>query len=225
VSQPPLLILDCDGVLVDSEPIAARCFSEALTELDIRRTPEELDRAFRGRRLDDCLRRVEQWSGRPLPADFRRRLQERTFARFERELEPVPGIDEALERIRAEGRWRLCVASGGEPEKIRLSLGLTGLDRHFDDALFSAQQVSRGKPAPDLFLHAARSMGVPPSDCIVVEDADSGFEAARAAGMGVIGYRPNGHPPPPPGVTHLARMDALPTLLGASGAGGGVPVC
>lgn len=225
MTRPELLILDCDGVLVDSEPIAARCFAEALEEIGIRRTPEALDRAFRGRRLDDCLRQVERWSGAPLPADFQRRLQERTFARFERELEPVTGVDEALERIRADSGCRLCVASGGEPEKIRLSLRLTGLDRHFGDALFSALEVDRGKPAPDLFLHAARRMGARPGACVVVEDADSGIEAARAAGMGVIAYRPAGHPAPPSGVTHLDRMDALPALLDASADGRRAPVC
>lgn len=215
MAVPELVIFDCDGVLVDSEPLAAEEFSAALATLGLARDPAAIDAAFRGRRLADCLPVVEDWLGRPLPGDFAHALVARTRVRFERDLAPVPGIEAALTRIRSELRLPVCVASSGEPEKIRHSLALTGLDAHFGDALFSGTEVPRGKPAPDLFLHAAAAMGVPAQSCVVVEDASAGIAGALAAGMRVLAYRSPAEPASPMR-TDFLRMDALPGLLVAS---------
>lgn len=215
----PLLIFDCDGVLVDSEPLAAQCFADHLADLGLQATPGDIDAAFRGRRLQDCLPRVAEWLGRPLPEDFVESLHRRTFAAFRERLQPVAGVRDALAALGDRPR---CVASSGEPEKIALSLAITGLARCFGDACFSAEAVARGKPAPDLFLHAAERMGFAPGDCVVVEDSDPGIAAGLAAGMRTLAYRPAG--PVPAGAEPLRRMDALPALLvaprGGSGLGG-----
>ena len=215
-----LLVFDCDGVLVDSERLAAEEFSAALGELGLVRDPEAIDAAFRGRRLADCLAVVRDWLGEPVPADFAPALAARTRARFERDLRPVPGVHEALDRIAAELDVPLCVASSGAPGKIRHSLRLAELADRFGDALFSGTEVRRGKPAPDLFLHAARKMGVAPEGCVVIEDSAAGIAAGLAAGMRVVAYR--GPSAPASRARHeLDRMDALPELLVALGAGAG----
>jgi HAD superfamily hydrolase (TIGR01509 family) len=208
---PALLVFDCDGVLVDSEPIAARCFSEALAEIGLERSPEALDAAFRGRRLADCFRIAEGWLGAPLPAGFADRLHAREVEAFARDLRPVPGVVAALDALAHLPR---CVASSGAPAKIRRSLALTGLAHHFGERLYSGVAVTRGKPAPDLFLHAARDQGADPAACVVIEDSDAGIAAGLAAGMRTLAYRPDG--PVPAGAEALRRMDALPALLTAS---------
>lgn len=179
-----LVIFDCDGVLVDSEPLSNRILAEHLTAVGLPVTPEESVRDFMGRSLTAALAEVEQRLGRPLPAGFVAAYYEETFAAFARELEPVAGIHAALDRIALPS----CVASSGPHEKIRHSLGLTGLLERFDGRIFSAADVEHGKPAPDLFLHAAATMGAAPERCVVVEDAPAGVQAGRAAGMTVLGY-------------------------------------
>lgn len=193
-----LVIFDCDGVLVDSEPVANRIFTEALNDLGLPIGYDEVCREFVGLTMASCMEIVEHRMGRPVPEDFVERLQERTFAAFRRELRAVPGVREALDRIDLP----VCVASSGEPEKMRLTLGLTGLLDRFDGRLFSATEVPRGKPHPDLFLHAAAQMGVLPERCAVVEDSFHGVRAARAAAMTVFAYAPAG------GREDLARAGA-----------------
>ncbi|NLG77655.1 MAG: HAD family hydrolase [Xanthomonadaceae bacterium] len=180
-----LVIFDCDGVLVDSEPIANRVFAEALAELGLQVSLDEMYADFVGRSMSYCMRLVEARLGRPAPADFVTRLQERTFAAFEAEgLQATEGIHEALDAIALP----MCVASSGEIEKMRFTLGLTGLLPRFDGRLFSVTQVEHGKPAPDIYLYAAKQMGAQPSRCVVVEDSPAGARAGLAAGMTVLGY-------------------------------------
>lgn len=212
-----LIIFDCDGVLVDSEPIAARVLAQALTELGFALTAQQALERYTGISMAAVLAQIEAQWGRPLPADFRERLRERDFAAFRAELQPIPGIFEALRQL-APPR---CVASSGAPQKMRFTLGLTGLLPWFEPHLFSAEMVERGKPAPDLFLYAARQMGAAPGECVVVEDSAAGIQAARAAGMRALGFPGGGHAGP--GYAHMLRqagahrvfahMSELPALI------------
>jgi HAD superfamily hydrolase (TIGR01509 family) len=184
-----LIIFDCDGVLVDSEPIANRILVEALDDVGYEIALDEAVARFVGRSMAAVVGMVEADLGRPLPEGFIDALQARTFAAFERDLTAMPGVDEVLAGLVVP----VCVASSGSPDKIAHSLSLTGLERIFDGNLFSAAMVARGKPAPDLFLHAAKEMKVAPGSCLVVEDSVPGVEAARAAGMAVLGFVGGGH--------------------------------
>ncbi len=178
------VIFDCDGVLVDSEAISNRILAEQLTAIGLPMTAEESVAAFMGRSWQTIVVDVEQRLGRPLPEDFSRRYLDVSFEAFASQLEPVAGVLAALDAIDLP----MCVASSGTHEKIRFTLGHTGLLERFEGRIFSATDVERGKPAPDLFLHAAASMGWEPRDCAVVEDSPAGVEAVRAAGMTALGY-------------------------------------
>lgn len=179
-----LVIFDCDGVLVDSERLSVQIDRRVLAELGWELTTDEIVHRFVGRSSAHFRAEIESHLGRALPDDWEAPYQHWYREAFERELEPVPGIVSALDRIAAA----TCVASSGTHEKIRTTLGLTGLLPRFDGRIFSASEVGNGKPAPDLFLHAASRMGVPPSRCVVIEDSRFGVEAARAAGMHTFGY-------------------------------------
>jgi HAD superfamily hydrolase (TIGR01509 family) len=174
-----LVIFDNDGVLVDSEPVANRVLSALLTEYGLPCTPEESIATFMGHSMAQVRSMVEARLGRPVPAELEARYFEQVFAEFERSLQPIPGIVDALRSIEPA----VCVASSGTHERIRLTLGTTGLWDRFGGRVFSAQDVSRGKPAPDLFLHAARALGADPRRCAVVEDSPAGITAANDAGM------------------------------------------
>ncbi|GHD48846.1 HAD family hydrolase [Streptomyces galbus] len=183
-----LVIFDNDGVLVDSEPLSNRHLAAYLTELGHPTTYEESIRDYMGSAMHRIHDLVLERTGQRLPADFDDVFHARVFAAFERELKPVAGVVGVLERLRAEG-VPCCVASSGSHERIRVGHRVTGLDQWFDEGrIFSSQDVGRGKPAPDLFLHAAREMGVAPERCIVVEDSPLGVQAAVAAGMDVVGF-------------------------------------
>ena len=171
-------------MLVDSEPISNRVLAGLLTEIGLPMTPEESVEAFMGRSWKTVATYAESGLGRPLPEDFRRRYLDAMFAAFETELAPVPGVAEALARIDLPS----CVASSGSHEKMQWTLGHTGLLDRFAGRIFSATEVEHGKPAPDLFLHAAAAMGWEPADCAVVEDSPAGVEAALVAGMVALGY-------------------------------------
>lgn len=187
--RPELVIFDCDGVLVDSEPIANRILVAALGEAGLRLSLEEVMARYVGRSMASVVVMAEAELGRPLPDGFLDRVQALTFAAFRRELRPVPGVAEALATL----SMPVCVASSGAPDKIALSLSLTGLDSFFHGKTFSASEVARGKPHPDLFLYAARRMAVAEEACIVIEDSLPGIEAAKAAGMRVFGFSGGGH--------------------------------
>ncbi|WP_186777039.1 HAD family hydrolase [Streptomyces salinarius] len=183
-----LVIFDNDGVLVDSEPISNRLLAGYLTELGHPTSYEDSLRDYMGGAMHRVHDLVWERTGRRLPEDFDDVFHGRVFAAFERELEPVPGAVGVLEKLAADG-VAYCVASSGSHERIRVGHRKAGLDRWFDDErIFSSQDVGRGKPAPDLFLHAAARMGVAPERCAVVEDSPLGVQAAVAAGMDVYGF-------------------------------------
>jgi HAD superfamily hydrolase (TIGR01509 family) len=154
-----------------------------LTEIGLAMTPAQSIEAFMGRSWKTVLAWAAE-RGAPLPEGFRRRYLDAMFAAFEKELRPVPGVIAALDAITLPN----CVASSASVEKMRFTLGHTGLWDRFEGRIFSATEVEHGKPAPDLFLHAAASMGWEPADCAVVEDSPAGVEAGLSAGMTVFGY-------------------------------------
>ncbi|MBV2354951.1 HAD family hydrolase [Streptomyces sp. J2-1] len=183
-----LIIFDNDGVLVDSEPISNRLLAGCLTELGIATSYEDSIRDYMGSAMHRVHDLVRERTGRVLPEDFDDVFHARVFAAFERELQPVAGVGEVLEKLVADG-VPYCVASSGSHERIRVGHRVTGLDRWFsEDRIFSSQDVGRGKPSPDLFLYAAERMGVAPERCGVVEDSPLGVQAAVAAGMDVYGF-------------------------------------
>ncbi|MCY0945105.1 HAD family hydrolase [Streptomyces antarcticus] len=183
-----LVIFDNDGVLVDSEPLANSILAGYLTELGHPTSYEESLHDYMGGAVHRVHDLVLERTGQRLPDDFDETLHARTFAAFERDLRPVPGVEEVLNGLVEQGVG-YCVASSGSHDRIRVGHRVTGLDEWFEDEwLFSSQDVGQGKPAPDLFLHAARAMGVEPARCAVVEDSPLGVRAALAAGMDVYGF-------------------------------------
>jgi HAD superfamily hydrolase (TIGR01509 family) len=179
-----LVIFDCDGVLVDSEIITNRVFASMLNELGLPVTLDDMFEKFVGRSMAYSLEIIEASLGRNVPENFVHEYQTRIEAALKSELKAVPGIESALESINVP----YCVASSGSHEKMRATLGITGLLPKFEERLFSATDVAKGKPAPDVFLYAARKLGTPPAACAVVEDTPIGVAAGVAAGMSVYGY-------------------------------------
>ncbi len=186
---PTLLIFDCDGVLINSELLGCQAESACLAAFGIAMTAEEILDRYLGISLPAMLADLEARLGRTLPADLADRLRQAVATAFEAGLRPMPGIEAALQTL----PHPRCVASSSAPERLRDSLRLTGLLPHFDPHIFSATQVARGKPAPDLFLFAAQRMQAPPAACVVVEDSVPGVQAAAAAGMRVVGFTGGSH--------------------------------
>lgn len=183
-----LVIFDCDGVLVDSEIISNTILADMLGALGWKITLRDAVDTFVGRTIGACMEIIREHVGADrVPANFEDMYRERTRVAFEFGLRPVPGIVDALDAVEAAG-FKTCVASSGSHEKIRSSLKRTGLLDRFEGRIFGASDATRGKPAPDLFLHAAASMGFSTRDCIVVEDTPIGIAAGRAAGMKVFAY-------------------------------------
>jgi HAD superfamily hydrolase (TIGR01509 family) len=183
-----LIIFDNDGVLVDSEPLSNTILAGYLTELGHATSYEDSLRDYMGAAVHRVHDLIKEQTGASLPLDFDETLHARIFAAFERELRPVAGVTDVLGKLVADG-VPYCVASSGTHERIRVGHRTTGLDEWFEEEwVFSSEDVGRGKPAPDLFLHAAERMGVAPERCAVVEDSRLGVEAARAAGMDVYGF-------------------------------------
>ena len=180
-----LLIFDCDGVLIDSERILNQVFQECLKNIGLVLSLDETIQRFKGRSTKDSLKIAEQMLGKPVATETIVAEYEKIGSkRFHEDIKPIPGITEALSKM----LHRRCVASSSSHEHIRAGLENTGLLSYFANAIFSASEVEKGKPAPDLFLHAASSIGVKPRDCIVIEDSVPGVEAAVAANMSVLGY-------------------------------------
>jgi HAD superfamily hydrolase (TIGR01509 family) len=217
-----LTIFDCDGVLVDSELIALDVLSTMMGEYGDPMDVAACREAFMGLHNADIIRAIEKRLGRPLPGEGPI-MRERMLERLRREMRPVRGIADVLGRLDGPR----CVASSSDRERIGLLLELAGLTGFFGDNIFSGMDVARGKPAPDLFLHAARTMGVAPDDCVVIEDSVTGVTAGVAAGMRVIGFTGASH-------THAAHagqlrqagaamvidsMDALPDAIAGNVAG------
>lgn len=213
-----LVIFDCDGVLVDSEELSNRVLTEELGRIGLALEARAVATRFTGLSLARTLELVAAELGRELPGGFVERLQRRTYDVLRRGVRAVPGVEQALAAIRTP----VCVASSGEPEKMRLTLATTGLLARFEGRMFSATEVARGKPHPDLFLHAASCMGAAPERCVVVEDSAPGVEAARAAGMPALGYAPHGDGAALRlrGARIFEDMSRLPGLLEELGQGG-----
>ncbi|MER5309765.1 HAD family hydrolase [Streptomyces sp. NPDC002773] len=210
-----LVIFDNDGVLVDSEPISNTLLAGYLTELGHPTSYEESVRDFMGSAMHRIHELVQERSGQRLPERFDEIFHARVFAAFQAELEAVPGVEVVLKLLVAGG-VPYCVASSGSHERIRVGHRKTGLDAWFrDEIVFSAEDVGRGKPSPDLFLHAASRMGVAPGRCVVIEDSRLGVQAALAAGMDVYGFTAMTPEEKLAGAAGFFRgMDELPAILG-----------
>jgi len=183
-----LIIFDCDGVLVDSELLSCRCLAEALTEEGLPVSRDEVLDLFLGRSLASIVAHYASL-GRSLSRGFEAKLRSRIRQAFAEGLRPIPDIAQVLPRLGAS----FCVASSSDTDRVAHSLELTGLKALFGTRIFTAQMVARGKPAPDLFLHAAAAMRVAPKDTLVVEDSASGVRAGKAAGMTVWGFVGGSH--------------------------------
>ena len=199
-----LVIFDLDGVLVDSERLSCSCLQALLGESGIALDLDEIYARFLGRGFQAVAEHYRRVHDKPIPGDFRMRLEARVRAAFAAELRPMQGMRELLTSLRVP----YCLASSSGGVRIALSLQLTGLTAYFDGRIFGAELVVHGKPAPDLFLHAAQAMGAAPQRCLVIEDSDPGIAAARAAGMTAWGFM---------GGSHLTWPDAADRLR-ASGA-------
>jgi HAD superfamily hydrolase (TIGR01509 family) len=210
-----LVIFDCDGVLVDSERLAIRSEARILANLGWRLDESEIIERFVGRSASYMQAEVERHIGRPL--DWEAEFEPEYRAIFARELVAVDGVVEALDAISTP----TCVASSSSLEKLTFTLGLTGLLDRFVGRLFSVDEVALGKPAPDVFLHAAAKMGAQPRRCAVIEDSVAGVAAGLAAGMAVYGFAggvTSARVLRRDGVTVFANMSELPALLGARAA-------
>lgn len=213
---PELVIFDCDGVLVDSERIAVRLDAQIMAELGWSISEDEIVERFLGRSQDLLFDELAAHASRPLPEGWRAAFQRRYLDALDAELKPVDGVVDVLDALDALG-VPTCVASSGSHEKMGRTLGRTGLYDRFAGRIFSGDEVAHGKPAPDLFVHAAERMGVAPSACAVIEDSKYGVQAARSAGMRAFGYA-GGLTPRDwltgPGTVVFDDMLDLPRLLG-----------
>ena len=224
IQKPPdLIIFDCDGVLVDSEPLAMRTLIAAVARQGLAIDADHAYREYLGRSLATISKSLEASHGMALAAEALEAMRGELYALYRQELRPTPGIAQSLDRLDVP----FCVASSSQPERIRLSLELTGLIDYFAPNIFSATMVENGKPAPDLFLHAAKTMGAVPARCLVIEDSPAGIAAAKAADMGVFGFLGGSHAEPAGLRAALEAlepdlifddMQTLPDLIG-SGAG------
>ncbi|MET9220325.1 HAD family hydrolase [Streptomyces sp. NPDC003300] len=206
------MIFDCDGVLVDSEKIAVKVDAFVLAAVGWPLSEAEIVERFVGRSYRDMTTAIEKHLGRSLPEDWDAPYRHLYQEAFDADLTEVDGITQALDALTLPS----CVASSTSHEGLRHTLGLTGLYERFEGRIFSASEVEHGKPAPDLFLHAARSLGVDPARCVVVEDSRYGVAAARAAGMRAYGYCGGLTPAgwlEGPGTTVFDDMRDLPALL------------
>jgi HAD superfamily hydrolase (TIGR01509 family) len=184
MSGVDLIIFDCDGVLVDSEPLSMRTLVAAIGAQGFEVTIETAYRDYLGRSLTSISSRLQDSHGAPLSEAALESMRHDLYALYRRELKANPGVAEALDAIGVP----FCVASSSSVERVKLSLEVTGLLPRFGDRIFSSSMVARGKPAPDLFLHVAKTLGVHPERCLVIEDSPTGITAARAANMGVFAY-------------------------------------
>jgi HAD superfamily hydrolase (TIGR01509 family) len=183
-----LIIFDCDGVLVDSEVLSARVFKAVLSEIGVEAPSSVIEGAI-GLKQADIFARITAATGRAIGPETMAQLWPRTRLLFEAELQATAGLALFLDGLETPH----CVASSSHLERIRLSLQLTRLERYFGDAIFSTHQVARGKPAPDVYLHAAKTMRADPARCVVIEDSLPGVQGARAAGMTPIGFLGGSH--------------------------------
>ncbi len=196
------VIFDCDGVLIDSETISARIWAEEVARFGYTLTPQEFARRFAGRPAADTAKLINQAAPRKLPDDFARTTDEKVAALYANELETVEGIEALLAAL---DHMPKAVASSSGIPKLRQGLVVTNLIRTFHGHVYSAEQVARGKPAPDLFLFAAEKLGISPERCVVIEDSIAGVHAAKSAGMIPIGF--TGTSPEPD--IHAKRLEQV----------------
>ncbi|MBB3946220.1 HAD superfamily hydrolase (TIGR01509 family) [Rhizobium skierniewicense] len=211
----PLLIFDCDGVLVDSEPVSIAVLIDMVAHQGVQISEEDAYQRFLGRSVASMTATLWDEYGVETDIDFLEHMRAELFQRFRDELKAIDGMAETLDRLSVPR----CVASSSQPERIRYSLGLTGLLDKLEPHIFSATMVKNGKPAPDLFLHAANEMQMEPGDCIVIEDSPAGIAAAKAAGMRVFAFTGGSHARFPAFREHIASLepdlvfDAMPDLV------------
>lgn len=188
--SPAAVIFDFDGVIADSEVCSNLALAESLSEIGMIATYDECLRDYCGHNWRETERRIAARFGRAPPADFRERLSQRTHAQFERKLDAVRGIAEFLDRL---GETPRAIASSSRADYIGWALDRFGLGHHFGAHIYSADGWDRGKPYPDVYLAAARGLGVDPARCLAIEDSPTGARAALAAGMTVVGFCGAGH--------------------------------
>jgi HAD superfamily hydrolase (TIGR01509 family) len=213
MALPELVIFDCDGTLVDSERLAVEVDARMLADLGWPLERHEIIERFVGGTGVEMRAAIEQAIGRRLPDDWHAPYTPWFHEAYRRELAIVEGVDDLLEALEVP----TCIGSNTTRSGIRMRLELTGLDAHFDDArIFCAEDVARGKPAPDLFLHAADQLGAEPERCVVIEDSPAGVRAANAAGMRVLTFAGTivPHHRFPEGTTFFGHMREVPALLG-----------
>ncbi|WP_175418932.1 HAD family hydrolase [Aureibaculum algae] len=175
------VIFDCDGVLVDSEAISTQVMVDLLKTVDYHIDIEKAIDLFTGLALKDNFALVEKELGRKLPDDFEETYRALSFEAFQRDLKPIKGVHTLLDKLAVP----FCVASSGPINKIKLNLKVTKLSHYFNENIFSCYQINSWKPEPDIFLHAARTMGFKPEECVVIEDSLPGVTAAKAGGFDV----------------------------------------
>jgi HAD superfamily hydrolase (TIGR01509 family) len=184
---PQLVIFDCDGVLVDSETLTNKVFARLIRAEGWDISFEECCDQLKGLSMVDCVAKIEARLGKKLHENWPEQYRKETYKTLDAQVQIMPGAREAVTLVRQAGK-KHCIASSGPMEKMRITLGRTGLMDDFDGVVFNTDMVSRGKPHPDLFLYAASQMNVDPAACIVIEDSRYGAQAARAAGMACLGY-------------------------------------
>ena len=184
MSKYKCVIFDCDGVLVDSEPISNRVMVEMANENGASIDIDYAYKNFKGNAFKTCLKQLEALIQQPLPASFETEFRQRSFEAFQKGVKPIKGVKDILEQLQTP----YCVASSGPENKIRLNLELTGLESFFNDNVFSCFEIKKWKPEPEIFLHAAKVMGFKPSECVVIEDSLLGIEAAKRGGFDVFGF-------------------------------------
>ena len=184
-----LVIFDCDGVLIDSEPISLAVLTAGLNGIGLGLGVDAVRERYAGTSMTSIMEDVAHRHGIVAPEGFVAAVKEETLRAFDAKLRAMPGALATIEAL--DGPF--CVASSSDPTRLCHSLGLTGLLPFFEGRLFSSSMVARGKPFPDLFLHAAASMGAAAADCLVIEDSVPGTLAARSAGMRVLGFTGGGH--------------------------------
>jgi HAD superfamily hydrolase (TIGR01509 family) len=213
--RPKLVIFDCDGVLVDSEPIAQRVEVRLLAKLGLALDETQTRALFKGKTVTEVAAVMERELGLKLEPSWIYEWAMSTAHELARDLREVPGVRAVIEAFAKAGVLS-CVASQSLLPRVQLSLAVTGLDRYFPQRVYTASMVARGKPAPDLFLHAARQLGAEPSACVVIEDSPSGVRAGVAAGMTVLGYAAAEDEAAlaAAGATVFFAMRDLPALLG-----------
>lgn len=197
--EPELICFDCDGVLVDSELLASQVMAACLAEFGVDLTPDEIVTLFTGKSAADAKALIHDTFGVDLPASYQARYDRLLFESFRERLQPVPGIAGTLAQLQRPS----CVTSNSGHARLALTLDVTGLAGHFGPHVFSAEDVARGKPAPDLFFLAARRMGVDVQRCLVIDDSVAGIAGAVAAGARAIGFAGGAHIGP----GHAARLE------------------